>query len=471
MTIATRHQETSPKQKPAVFAAVCFAVLLAGSLQAHAQSNETTGRYYRWPDAAQPGSCEERDPLPQIRAIDAAFCGGDWANCRGDLAAKAFRNQLPPTWTQTFTDFVSLEPGQGWLVRPCVNAGSGVRLHLSGIGAMALMRRTEVLPLLDALAEHYADDNLEGNGVNPGPLRTEVVRGLFWLNASDRAATVARLVADGAYTDAHRGVGLRALAMWNSDAAVSFCSSVFTSEGDNNVKVACGYYLGWLGNGAGEPFLIRNFDRYGDDAPRLLGLTPTPGARAELERRYAGLGDQAWQKAPYAAALMNHGSTQAWNDLRRFLAPTGDDLRTVIMETVNVRPTAPKSRELNAALRGLAESRTLDAQARLYAAIALAQRGDLSQVPAVIAALNGSESGLRENALEGIGGRFSELRFGTAWGRGVVADERLIEPLLQYHAMETDLNRRRQAIEAAATIRVATQARGGQAATATVPRR
>ena len=127
-----------------------------------------------------------------------------------------------------------------------------------------------------------------------------------------------------------------------------------------------------------------------------------------------------------ARRLASGGATGV-EHVTRFLAPTGDDLRTVIMETVNVRPTAPKSSELNAALRRPAESRTLDAQARLYAAIALAQRGDPSQVPAVIAALNGSESGLRENAVARV---FAELGVSACErqsGAAVRAEERSVE--------------------------------------------
>ncbi len=86
---------------------------------------------------------------------------------------------------------------------------------------------------------------------------------------------------------------------------------------------------------------------------------------------------------PHAADTRVRAAAILASACRRSWRPRGGEIRS----------------ELNAALRRPAESRTLDAQARLYAAIALAQRGDPSQVPAVIAALNGSESGPRENAV------------------------------------------------------------------------
>ena len=400
------------------------------------------------------GSCASYDFAVDCQAIGAHALLrerlGDTTNLeRSNSIVSLVRGETPAEFAQVYSDFVANFESRWWVCQRHRRDGD-MRMRLGeGFDGLGYLHATQFTPQLRALV------NTENfSGPLGGDLKSRLLRTIWWLGDREASDAMAAQFHQGQSVVEFRYQTLQYLQAWNSDAATQACMDAFSSIAHQDTQRECAIYLGRRGHQVATSLIRRKLDDLQEDGIRSLGLLDARSALADVQRKYERGGNP---RVAAAIALVNIQGQRAWRSLTRLIDENWST-RSLILEMAYLRDARFIRRTAIPYLRRL--SRNWQQERRddaLRATVVRAQLGDTQAIPELISILEGSDQSARDYVVKAVGANFGSRTTGI--GTRIVADQRLIAPLLETAMLESNRNRRLQAVQAALHIRAHLQAR------------
>lgn len=314
--------------------------------------------------------------------------------------------------------------------------------------------------------------------------RTYLAWALWGAGDKDKAVpALQRLVEADARLREFKGVALLALARWQSDAAVPYCTKALTSETDTSHVERCIEYLAARKVKAAIPVMVRNMEKYKETVVRALGQIGDASGKAGVKTYLEETAKSPWVRAPGLVAAINLGDESAWAEYTLLLngkkpevkkdkpakakkrgkkakASGADEemvddrlLQVAAMESVFL--VNPKHFAKAKAILAKHAAKKSDKEWKIwvYPTLAMAQRGDAKAAKELVAALDSSKTDIREAVINGIGGL--DLHLGSNVvnrGLGVVPSAELAQAMLKYYDTESNKQKKEKALYTAFAI-------------------
>jgi HEAT repeat protein len=465
-------------------AAVCLVVPLLAAPSALAAEpiklNEVQARIW----VLQDKTGEACKPIGKLEELieEPNKCYRELDEC--PVALAAIEGKLDAGFVDLFVDLLRLDPlkteeaRNPWL-HLCPGPGHNSvdpfldRLAAKGLGYAGSKDKVDVLVTLTSKDRFANLDQV---------LRSLVVEALWRAGNREKGAPalVSTLESGVRDNDPYRSLALQYLARWRVDAAAGYCQKVLASKSDTSLAKSCISYLGWMKVKEAVPLLVRNMDDFGEETARALGQIGDPAGIQALER-YLELNDGATpQRAPALVAMLNLGKTEHWEELtwmlgghrspRKAARAKFDPKKDILTDERHVQRAAMElvllanpafQTKVTKALTEIADEKGRGWRGRVFATIALAERGHKPSIEALAQYLEDPSKDVRRAVLNAIGGR-DDAPSTYFWERGLgaIGDAALQRAAVKFLSVESDRTTRLTALRAAANIKAMLQVPG-----------
>lgn len=433
----------------------------------HNRPSEPTGEKAVFKKKYCTTSLERPAPRPETTLAKVLPCPNNLAAC--DVGLEIVTATSPSEFENFFVDLLTADSyfdttfntNRLSYAHDVCEYRPGVRLELAGVQGLGYLQAQSQLPRLHALVSFSLDPKSAQFNEQVYPALADA---LFMMGPAPASeAALAALLGSERVETQVKAQTLLYLAHWNSNAGIDGCVSSLTSGSE--LAEECIMYLAKRKHTSAYNLILRRMENSKEETIRALGLLGDARALPLVERALTEARRDVQKRARALVALMNLGQSQHVDTFVAALAGSKnrqglfniEETKTVAFEAVLLVEPNTRRRVMQA-LRSSASfdvsedpRHTLAWKKPVYASIALAQMGDETAAGELVGYLAAPEKAIREAVLDGIGS-FGP-RFSTYRGTGLVADARLIAPLVELYAMEPSPHTRAAVIEAIANIK------------------
>lgn len=466
------------------------ALLLGTAHAAPPAPNEVQAKYLDFVESAGGYDCKAKGKLGELQG-EPYKCYLDLDECKASVDAVG--GKLDPAFVTLFADLLVQEPGEKVAFKYSCPGRDGPKF-LEGLGIQGLgyAKATDQLEKLLALGTPEKLKSFSG-----AAQRELLVNALVHMGAGQKDKTdpvLVNLVKAEAKTLSFKAVALQGLARHGNDGAADYCLEQLKGGESKDLHQACMLYLGERKVAAALPVLERAFEKNEEVAARAMGLLGDKGAVATLEKQVEERGSRLAQ--PAVVALINLGKEKEYlpkllamiegkapltakeeekkkEELGKAKKPKDTErvkkkwdereskvdqniAQSAAMESTYVTNAAVEKKLADALKAATKSKEDKEWKVRVYATLALAQRGDKAAASEAAKLLSDNKEEVRLAVLNAAGGLYGSpgATFGSR-GRGMIADASLVPALLTFIENEPKLPNRVKALHAIAAVKSA----------------